>query len=99
MAGRARGRCGFADLALAGGGRARLAWLLEHGGATWQPLSLPTREETLVFDASALPGGDRSLLELAVTDGFHTTRVQSKEYEVKPKGWILWILGRRQTRR
>jgi hypothetical protein len=63
------------------------------GGATWQPLSLPTREETLVFDARALPGGDRCLLELAVTDGFQTTRVQSKEYEVRPKGWLLWILS------
>jgi hypothetical protein len=63
------------------------------GGATWQPLSLPTGEETLVFDARALPGGDRGLLELAVTDGFRTTRVQSKEYEVKPKGWVLWILA------
>lgn len=63
------------------------------GGATWQPLSLPTREETLAFDARALPGGDRCLLELAVTDGFQTTRVQSEAYEVKPKGWILWILA------
>lgn len=63
------------------------------GGATWQPLSLPTREETLVFDARALPGGDRCLLELAVTDGFKTTRVQSKEYEVRPKGCLLWILS------
>jgi hypothetical protein len=63
------------------------------GGGTWQPLSLPTREETLVFDASALPGGDRCLLELAVTDGFHTARVRSKEYDVKPKGWVLWILA------
>jgi hypothetical protein len=63
------------------------------GGATWQPLALPTREETVVFDASTLPGGDRCLLELAVTDGFETTRVQSGEYEVKPKGWVLWILA------
>lgn len=63
------------------------------GGATWQPLSLPTREETVVFDARALPGGDRCLLELTVTDGFHTTRVQSKEYEVTPRGWVLWILA------
>ncbi len=63
------------------------------GGATWQPLSLPTREEKLVFDARALPGGDRCLLELAVTDGFQTTRVQSQEYEVRPKGWLLWILA------
>jgi hypothetical protein len=62
-------------------------------GATWQPLSLPTREETLVFDASALPGGDRCMLELAVTDGFRTARVQSKDYDVKPKGWVLWILA------
>jgi len=63
------------------------------GGATWQPLSLPTREETVIFDARALPGGDRCLLELVVTDGFQTTRVRSKEYEVKPKGWVLWILA------
>lgn len=63
------------------------------GGATWQPLSLPTREETVVFDARTLPGGDRCLLELTVTDGFRTTRVQSEEYKVEPKGWILWILA------
>jgi hypothetical protein len=63
------------------------------GGTTWQPLSLPTRAETIVFDARTLPGGGRCLLELAVTDGFRTTRVQSQEYEVKPKGWVLWILA------
>ena len=63
------------------------------GGATWQPLSLPTRSETIVFDASALPGGDRCLLELTVTDGFHTTRLRSTGYKVEPKGWVLWILA------
>ncbi len=40
-----------------------------------------------------LPGGGRGLLELAVTDGFQTTRVRSREYDVKPKGWVLWILA------
>jgi hypothetical protein len=63
------------------------------GGATWTPLSLPTAEETIAFDASALPGGDRCLLELAVTDGFRTTRLRSQDYEVRPKGWVLWILS------
>jgi hypothetical protein len=63
------------------------------GGATWQPLSVPTRQETVVFDARTLPGGDRCLIELAVTDGFRTTRIQSEEYKVEPKGWTLWILA------
>jgi hypothetical protein len=63
------------------------------GGETWAPLSLPTADETITFDASALPGGDRCLLELIASDGFHTTRTRSDEYQVKPKGWALWILS------
>lgn len=59
----------------------------------WAPLSLPTAEETITFDASTLPGGDRCLLELIVSDGFHTTRTRSEEYRVTPKGWALWILS------
>jgi len=62
-------------------------------GETWTPLSLPTAEETISFDASMLPGGDRCLLELAVTDGFRTARLRSKDYEVEAKGWVLWILS------
>lgn len=63
------------------------------GGATWMPLSLPTAERTIEFNVGALPGGDRCLLELAVTDGFRTPRLRSQEYEVTPKGWALWILS------
>jgi len=81
LAGRARGRCGFADWRSPAEDAVASFGYSNDGGATWQPLSLPTREETVVFDARALPGGDRCLLELTVTDGFHTTRVQSKEYE------------------
>jgi hypothetical protein len=62
-------------------------------GKTWSPLSLPGGERTIPFDADRLPGGDRCLLELAVTDGFHTTRHRSQTYQVKPKGWVLWILA------
>ena len=62
-------------------------------GETWTPLSLPTSEEAIAFDTRALPGGDRCLLELIVTDGFHTTRIRSPEYRVEPKGWVLWILS------
>jgi len=63
------------------------------GGETWAPLALPTADETITFDASALPGGDDCLLELIVTDGFHTTRTRSAGYRVEPKGWVLWILS------
>lgn len=62
-------------------------------GETWSPLSLPSTEETITFDAGALPGGDGCLLELIASDGFHTTRTRSAEYRVEPKGWVLWILS------
>jgi len=63
------------------------------GGSTWSPLSLPTSSGSIEFDTGTLAGGARCLLELAVTDGFRTTRVRSPEYSVKPKGWLLWILA------
>lgn len=63
------------------------------GGETWTPLSLPTGESSITFDAHLLPGGEHCLLELAVTDGVHTTRVRSAEYAVAPKGWTLSILS------
>jgi hypothetical protein len=62
-------------------------------GITWSPLSLPTMSETITFNAIELPGGTECLLELTVTDGFETTRLQSQKYFVKPKGWVLWILS------
>ncbi len=63
------------------------------GGSSWSPLSLPTSRGTIEFDTGTLAGGAQCLLELAVTDGFRTTRVRSQEYSVAPKGWLLWILS------
>jgi hypothetical protein len=63
------------------------------GGETWTPLALPGPGDTIEVNARALPGGRESLLELIVTDGFHTQRIRSDAYEVEPKGWVLWILS------
>jgi hypothetical protein len=63
------------------------------GGETWTPLALPGPGDTIEVDAGALAGGRESLLELIVTDGFHTQRIRSDAYEVEPKGWVLWILS------
>ena len=62
------------------------------GGGTWTPISLPTAERAITFDARGLPGGT-SMLELVVSDGFHTSRARSTEYKVEPKGWVLWLLS------
>jgi hypothetical protein len=78
--------------ARAKGATAALAYS-DDGGETWSPLSLPSTDEAITFDARGLAGGSRSLLELVVSDGFHTTRTRSPEYKVKPKGWRLWILS------
>jgi hypothetical protein len=63
------------------------------GGETWTPLALPGPEEAIKVDARALPGGQQCLLELIVTDGFHSQRIRSNTYEVERKGWLLWILS------
>ena len=63
------------------------------GGETWTPLALPGAGETIKVDAGALPGGRECLLELIVTDGFHSQRIRSDAYEVQRKGWVLWILS------
>ncbi len=63
------------------------------GGKTWSPLALPTTGEVIAFDASMLPGGRECLMELTVTDGFHTTAVRSQQYSVEPKGWVVWVLS------
>jgi hypothetical protein len=62
-------------------------------GKTWTPLALPGPSNTIHVNAGALPGGRECLLELIVTDGFHTQRIRSGAYEVEPKGWVLWILS------
>jgi len=62
-------------------------------GETWTPVALPGVGDTIEVDARRLPGGRNCLLELIVTDGFHTRRVRSDTYEVEPKGWVLWILS------
>jgi hypothetical protein len=63
------------------------------GGETWTPLVLPGPANTIEVDATHLAGGRECLLELIVTDGFHTHRVRSGLHEVEPKGWVLWILS------
>ena len=78
--------------ARADGTTASLAYS-DDGGETWTPLSLPGTDEAITFDARGLPGGKRCLLELVASDGFHTTRSRSPEYQVEPKGWVLWILS------
>lgn len=78
--------------ARAAGAAASLAYS-DDGGETWSPLSLPGTDETIAFDARALPGGPRCVLELVVSDGFHTTRTRSPEYQVEPRGWRLWVLS------
>jgi hypothetical protein len=78
--------------ARAKGATAALAYS-DDGGETWSPLSLPGIGETITFDARGLPGGPRCVLELVTSDGFHTTRSRSPEYQVEPKGWRLWILS------
>ena len=62
-------------------------------GTSWSPLSLPTSSGTIEFDTTMLAGGAQCLLELAVTDGFRTTRLRSQPYSVEPKGWLLWVLS------
>jgi hypothetical protein len=78
--------------ARADGATAALAYS-DDGGETWSPLSLPGADRTITFDARGLPGGPRCLLELVVSDGFHTTHTRSPEYKVEPKGWRLWVLS------
>jgi hypothetical protein len=63
------------------------------GGETWTAIALPGPSNAIDVDASALPGGGDCLLELIVTDGFHTRRIRSDAYQVSPKGWALWILS------
>ncbi len=62
-------------------------------GETWTPIALPGPSGSIEVDATSLPGGPDCVLELVVTDGFHTRRVCSDTYEVKTKGWVLWILS------
>jgi hypothetical protein len=62
-------------------------------GETWTPIALPGPSGTIEFDLKLLPGGPDCMLELIVTDGFHTLRVRSGTYEVEPSGWVLWILS------
>ena len=62
-------------------------------GETWTPIALPGPSDTIEFDLTLLPGGPDCLLELIVTDGFHTRRTRSDTYKVEPKGWVLWILS------
>jgi hypothetical protein len=78
--------------ARADGAIASLAYS-DDGGETWSPLSLPGTDEAITFDARGLPGGKRCLLELVASDGFHTTRSRSPEYQVEQKGWQLWVLS------
>jgi hypothetical protein len=62
-------------------------------GETWTPIALPSPSGTIELDATVLPGGQDCLLELVVSDGFHTERFRSDAYKVEPKGWVLWILS------
>ena len=62
-------------------------------GKHWEPLSLPTASDSITFDTRYLPGGAPGLLELRVTDGLRTIALRSEPYEIKPKGWLLWILA------
>ena len=78
--------------ASAGGCFASLGYSNDRG-ETWTPIALPGPSGTIAVDARALPGGRECLLELVVTDGFHTHRVRSGVYEVEPKGWVLRILS------
>ena len=83
--------------ARADGTTASLAYS-DDGGETWTPLSLPGTDEAITFDARGLPGGKRCLLELVASDGFHTTRTRSPEYQVEPKGWGCGSSRRRRAR-
>jgi hypothetical protein len=62
-------------------------------GKTWTPIALPGSSRTIEVNTSSLPGGPNCMLELIVTDGFHTRRVRSDAYEVESKGWVLWVLS------
>jgi hypothetical protein len=63
------------------------------GGKAWSPVALPGPSNTIQINSGTLPGGRECLLDLIVTDGFHTRRIRSGAYEVEPKGWVLWILS------
>lgn len=61
------------------------------GGETWLPLSVPSSARVITADLSHAAGGDRCLLELFVTDGFTSQRVQSQPYVLEAAGWQVWI--------
>lgn len=63
------------------------------GGETWTPLALPGPSNTMQVNGETLPGGRECILELIVTDGFHTQRVRSGVYDVASKGWVISILS------
>jgi hypothetical protein len=60
-------------------------------GRQWAPLSLPTVSDVIAFDTTYLPGG-AGRLELRVSDGLRTISLRSDQYDVRPKGWVLWVL-------
>jgi hypothetical protein len=61
-------------------------------GRHWEPLSLPTIDDVIAFDATHLAGG-AGRLELRVSDGLRTISLRSEPYDVPPKGWVLWVLA------
>jgi hypothetical protein len=61
-------------------------------GRTWLPLSLPSASTTIVADLTHQAGGD-CLLELVVSDGFHTERVRSEPLALETAGWQVWIMA------
>ena len=62
------------------------------GGDTWTPVSLPTAERAITFDARGLPGGT-AVLELLVSDGFHTSRARFDRVQGRAQGLGVWLLS------
>lgn len=63
------------------------------GGDTWRALAPSSHVPGLDVDFSQLPGGERCLVQVVASDGFHTVKARSQPFAVPGKGWRAFILA------
>jgi len=62
-----------------------------NGGEDWSVLTTNLEDKRYNVDLKQLPGGDRCLIKVAATDGFHTGYAQSAPFSVAEKGMLVFI--------
>src|SRR5258706_13752398 len=63
------------------------------GGQTWLPLGSSIQENSLQVDFDSVPGLDKAMLKVTVTDGFNTASAESATFDVPKKAPQITLSG------